>query len=147
MGELLIFLSELVEGTHLAGTALHLSTSLALGGLSSSWQGAGQVFMQLGPSCPRCLPLGRLLLCSSAGRTPLSPWHTGGRGAVQPCFQLAVTCGGCGRSAAGRLLLGVVHCRREQGRRSQAGEEGRGLQWMGARICPWWGESRFSPAF
>lgn len=83
MGELLIFLSELVEGTHLAGAALHLSTSLALRELSSSWQGAGQVCMQLGPSCPRCLPLGRLLLCSSAGRTPLSPWHTGGRGAVQ----------------------------------------------------------------
>lgn len=71
------------------------------------------------------------------------PWGCAG----QPCFQLAATCSGCGRSAAGRLLLGVVHCRREQGRRSQAGEEGRGLQWMGARICPWWGESRFSPAF
>lgn len=83
MGELLIFLSELVEGTHLAGTALHLFASLALGELSHSWQGAGEVCVQLGPSCPHCLPLGRLLLCSSAGRaSPLPLVCASGHGVV-----------------------------------------------------------------
>lgn len=73
MEELLIFLSELVEGTRLAGTALHPFTSQALGELSCSWRGDGQVCMHLGPSCPHCLPLGRLLFCSSAGRTSPLP--------------------------------------------------------------------------
>lgn len=153
MGGLFILLSELVEGTHLAGTALHLFTSLALGGLSRSWQD-GQVHLQLGTSCPRCLPLGRLLLCSSAGRAPISPWCAPvalglcGAALLPAGSDLAAAVRGCGCSAAGRLLLGVVHCRREQGRRSQAGDEqGRGLQWMGAGVCPLWGESLFSPAF
>lgn len=73
MEELLIFLSELVEGARLAGTALHPFTSQALGELSCSWRGDDQVCMHLGPSCPHCLPLGRLLFCSSAGRTSPLP--------------------------------------------------------------------------
>lgn len=53
-----------------------------------------------------------------------------------------------GCSAAGRLLLGVVHCRREQGRRSQAGgEQERGLEWVDVQIQHWRGESLLLPAF
>lgn len=130
MGELFILLSELVEGTHLAGTALHLFTSLALGGLSPSWQGDGQVHLQLGPSCPRYLPLGRLLLCSSAGRAPISPWCA--PVAVGLCGAALLPAGSDLAAAGGRAGL-RVQCCRQVIIRSGALQEGAGEKEPGRR--------------
>lgn len=124
MGELLIFLSELVEGRtwqgrHCIFPCPWLWESCPLAGKemvrsACSWDPAALAV---------CLWAG---CCFAAvqGAPPLCPWCTAGPGVVRGSLASSWQRPGGGRSAAGRLLLGVVHCRREQGRRSQAGDEG-----------------------